>query len=282
MCRFTLYTGPPIALSTLLTEPSHSLIRQSYHCEERDEPLNGDGFGVAWYAPDAGPEPALFRSVTPAWSNRNLKSLARVVKSPCVLAHVRAATRGEVSEANCHPFAFGRYAFMHNGDVGGFSALRRPLLGELGARAFQLIEGRTDSEHLFATFIDELEKESEGGAQGMLRALRGAMRRVLDLAAKWAPGEHSYLNLAVSDGEAAVVCRYTSDAPERADSLYVHDGGRYECSDGLCRMVAPDEQGAVIVSSERLSADPGWSAVPVNHSVTLRAGVALTIEPLSW
>ena len=44
MCRFTLYLGPPVRLSTLLIEPSHSLIQQSFHAEERSEPLNGDGF----------------------------------------------------------------------------------------------------------------------------------------------------------------------------------------------------------------------------------------------
>ena len=48
MCRFTLYLGPPVRLSTLLTEPEHSLILQSFHAAERDEPLNGDGFGIGW------------------------------------------------------------------------------------------------------------------------------------------------------------------------------------------------------------------------------------------
>ena len=55
MCRFTLYLGPPVRLSTLLIEPSHSLIQQSFHAEERSEPLNGDGFGVGWYAPGITP-----------------------------------------------------------------------------------------------------------------------------------------------------------------------------------------------------------------------------------
>lgn len=157
MCRFTMYLGPPVRLSTLLVEPAHSLIHQSYHAEERAEPLNGDGFGVGWYAPDLEERPGLFRSVSPAWNNRNLGSLSRVVCSPCVLAHVRAATKGmEVSESNCHPFEHGRYLFMHNGSVGSFTQLRRPLLASLSDRAFQLLRGSTDTEHLFAVFVDEL------------------------------------------------------------------------------------------------------------------------------
>ena len=93
MCRFTFYLGRPIRLSSLITDPSHSVIRQSFQAQEREEPLNGDGFGVAWYAPEHSDEPAVFKSVTPAWSNRNLRDLARVVASHCILAHVRAATQ---------------------------------------------------------------------------------------------------------------------------------------------------------------------------------------------
>ncbi len=46
MCRFLAYRGAPIAMSKLLYEPKNSLIHQSYHAQEREEPLNGDGFGV--------------------------------------------------------------------------------------------------------------------------------------------------------------------------------------------------------------------------------------------
>ncbi len=150
VCRFTFYRGTPIALSSLITEPTNSLIHQSFHSHEREEPLNGDGFGVAWYA-DGRPEPALFRSITPAWSNRNLRELAAVVRSSCILAHVRAATQQtDVMEPNCHPFKRGGIAFMHNGDIGGFRKLRRPLIDSLSDAAYQGIAGSTDSEHFFA------------------------------------------------------------------------------------------------------------------------------------
>ena len=69
-------------IGTLLLEPSHSLIRQSTHAAEREEPLNGDGFGVAWYVPDLSPEPGVFHSVRPAWNNPNLFNLARVTVGP--------------------------------------------------------------------------------------------------------------------------------------------------------------------------------------------------------
>ena len=46
MCRFVAYLGQEITLSSLVTEPDHSLIHQSYDSNERSEPLNGDGSGV--------------------------------------------------------------------------------------------------------------------------------------------------------------------------------------------------------------------------------------------
>ena len=35
MCRFAMYLGPPIQLSALVTEPSNSIIHQSYDAQER-------------------------------------------------------------------------------------------------------------------------------------------------------------------------------------------------------------------------------------------------------
>ncbi len=98
----------------------------------------------------------MFRAITPAWNNTNLQSLARVTCSGCILAHVRAATMGAAAaELNCHPFTAGPYAFMHNGDVAGFSAIRRSMLERLSDEAFASIRGNTDSEHVFALFQDQ-------------------------------------------------------------------------------------------------------------------------------
>ncbi|MGK0298246.1 MAG: glutamine amidotransferase [Gammaproteobacteria bacterium] len=104
----------------------HCLIRQSVNSYEREEQLNGDGFGVGWNEPDHSEQPAVFRSITPAWNNRNLHNLSRVIASTSIFAHVRAATQTSgVNEANYHPFRYGKYLFVHNGDVGNFQKVRR-------------------------------------------------------------------------------------------------------------------------------------------------------------
>jgi len=263
MCRFTLYLGPSIALASLLTEPRHSLIQQSHAARERSSPLNGDGFGVAWYAPGQA-IPGLYRNVRPAWNDQNLAHLARVVESRAILAHVRAASPGlPVTQLNCHPFVHGPWAFAHNGLLGGFASVRRPLLASLSERAFHAVRGSTDSEHLFALFLDELgEADTRPSDEALLAALRRAVARALALVDEHAPGAHSFLNLCATDGERAVVCRSNSaDAPYH-DSLYVNTGRRYSCEDGRCRMLAAErDEGARLISSERLSDDPGWRAL---------------------
>jgi predicted glutamine amidotransferase len=283
MCRFVAYLGPRIPLASLLTEPRNSLIRQSSHAAERDEPLNGDGFGLAWYDPSVGVAPGIFRSTTPAWANENLHDLARMVSSRCLFAHVRAASyASSVTELNCHPFRYGRYAFMHNGEVGGFSRVRRALVSGLSDDSFGVIRGSTDSEHVFALFLDTLPQrdvrlEPEVLAQG----LRETVERVSELTLGHASGEPSYLNLAVTDGECVVACRHTDDRDHAGESLYVHAGQRYECVGGVCQMIDPETGGgAVIVSSERLSDDDGWRPIPRNHLALIDAAGGSRVESL--
>jgi glutamine amidotransferase len=271
MCRFTFYLGEPIRLSALVTEPEHSLIHQSFDSREREEPLNGDGFGVAWYVPGLADEPGRFRSVSPAWNNASLHEIARVVTSPCVLAHVRAATQQlAVTELNCHPFVFGRWSFMHNGDIGGFCRLRRSLLAELSDERFDSIRGSTDSEHLFAVLLDELALENANpDAEAICRAFQRGLDRVRSLMLKLAPGEQMYVNAVLTNGRDAVACRYTTDDPDAGSSLHLNQGQRYVCENGVCRMLDTINSGSVIVSSEPLSDDAGWTTFEPNSMALL-------------
>jgi len=282
MCRFMLYLGAPLRLSALLLDPEHSLIHQSAHSRERREPTNGDGFGVAWYPQEGGGAPARLRFVTPAWSNANLRAVAPVVSSGCILAHVRAASRGfSAGEANCHPFVSGSLAFMHNGDVGGFPRLRRALLGSLSEAAFEAIEGQTDSEHAFAVFLDHLAPAGPAPGAGELAAALERTIASLVERSRAVDGGESYLNFAVATGTAAAVSRFTTRDGHDGESLYYSRGRRYACVDGVCRMLpAESERAAVIVSSEPLSADPSWRSIPRNHVLAFELGGDADSRPL--
>lgn len=284
MCRFALYLGEEIRIRALVTEPVNSIIHQSYDSHERSEPLNGDGFGIAWYPPGGDDDPALFRSTSPAWSNQNLKEIARVTPTRCLLAHVRAATPGlPVIDLNCHPFAHGRLTFMHNGDLGGFRALRRRLLAGLSDEAFGSIEGSTDSEHIFAVLLDRLRDAGGDGEDetGRLeRAMEATIGTVEALRRETAPDAPALLNLVACDGERAVVTRYASGRLP-PNSLYYSTGRMYHCERRHCRMEdMGDAHAAVIVASEPLDDRSRWVPVAPGHLLTVGPDLAVSTRPI--
>lgn len=278
MCRFVSYLGPKLRLAELVTEPSHSLVHQSHHAEERVEPLNGDGFGVAWFVPHLSPAPAVFRSIHPAWSNRCLHDLCRVTESPCILAHVRAASPGfPVVETNCHPFAGGGLASMHNGCVEGFSRFKRKLLSELSDEAYTAIEGTTDSEHVFALFRDHYAR-LEPGTASMATALTATIKQIVGYAQVAGVTEPITLNVVVTDGTQTVVSRYAS--ADKPPSLYVHAIAPGENSGMWKRSRDKPTEPAVWVSSERLSETGEWQKVPANHMVLVDSNRTAAFRPI--
>jgi predicted glutamine amidotransferase len=84
MCRWLAYSGSPIKLEELLVKRDRSLIDQSLHAREGATTTNGDGFGVGWYG--ASETPTVYRSVHPAWNDRNLRELAAGITSPLFFA----------------------------------------------------------------------------------------------------------------------------------------------------------------------------------------------------
>lgn len=147
MCRMFAYVGAPVWLDSLLIEPSSSLVSQSLAAREAKTVVNGDGCGIGWYG--ERDLPGLYRDTRPAWSDANLASLCRQIRSGLFLAHVRSATSGEVSRANCHPFALGRTLFMHNGQIGGYERVRRQIDALVPDTHYAARRGTGDSEAIF-------------------------------------------------------------------------------------------------------------------------------------
>ena len=274
MCRFVLYMGPKIRMSSLVTEPDHSIIVQSYHSKERSEPLNGDGFGVAWYPLDRK-KPAVFKSISPAWNDQNLISLSKAIKSRCVLAHVRAASPGlPVSQGNCHPFVWERYSFMHNGNIDGFQQLKRKMRGLLTDKSYNWINGSTDSETLFALFVDHLSQllaqENKTPevkipmVQYLLKALKCTIQTVEELCHQLGLSAACQLNLVVTDGKSAVISRYASQGLI-PNSLHVLKNHRYYCEKGQIILEETQQQASIVVASEPLTQSTSWKNVEENH-----------------
>ncbi len=284
MCRFLVYRGREIFMSDLLIRSEQSLIRQSFKAREREEPLNGDGFGLGWYAPDVDPTPCVFTSVTPAWSNRNLHRLAEKIRSNCVFAHVRAASPGAlVTELNCHPFQYRQFLWMHNGRIPQFSRVRRKIREHLDDEFYNHIEGTTDSEHAFALFLHRLRRHlSDYNLARLARTMIGTIRK-LDAWTRAADvGQPSFFNFALTDGQNIVATRYVSEDTIEPESLYVARGERFESREGRYDMVAAQHQvSAVIIASEPLTDDrDDWQPVPRNHVVTVSPELDVRFAPI--
>lgn len=245
MCRWAAYRGTPIPLEQIVSAPGHSLIDQSHHANQAKTATNGDGFGIAWYG--ERPEPGLYRDVLPAWSDCNLKSLARQIRSPLFLAHVRASTGGATSRDNCHPFVQGRWSFMHNGQIAGFEQIRRPMEAALSDKHYRARHGTTDSELLFLLALEfGLETDPAG-------AFAEAIRFALAESARAGIRELVRFTAAFSDGDALYAIRYATDA--HAPTLY---------SAPMCGGL-----GHCLVSEPFLDTDAKWHEIPAGSLVTL-------------
>lgn len=255
MCRWVGYLGSPISPRELLHDPRYSLIEQSRRQAPNMEIPNGDGTGLGWYEHRA--EPALFRSITPAWGDENLLELATEIRTRAFLAHVRAGTGTPVQQTNCHPFRYRNWLFVHNGHVAEYSALRRDLLFAVHPDLFGNIAGSTDSEvlfHLALTF--GLTDDPITGIARMAGFVEAAA------AAAGVAEPALQMTVGVSDGERLYAARYAS-GPE-VNTLYVNEDPQ------SVRMLYPHDEGvahfaddARVVVSEPLTRLPGaWREVP--------------------
>lgn len=269
MCRFLAYKGSSIVLDELLYEPENSLIKQSYKAKEMEEPLNGDGFGLGWYDDELSNKPGVFCSVRPAWNNKNLRSIAPIIQSECFFAHVRAASVGDVTKMNCHPFRYKNYLMMHNGGIKQFGKIKRPIIDALSEERFQWLDGQTDSQHVFALLLDHLlDGKNNPGPQNYLDAFCKTFEKIENLKERFGISEPSYLNLMITDGNLVVGSRYVTDSDKEPRSLYHSEGARYECKDGKCLMNkdCPEQDKSVLIVSEKLNEQENeWHEVPKNH-----------------
>lgn len=283
MCRFLAYKGNDILMADLLMKAEHSLITQSINSRERDEPLNGDGFGVGWYL-ENDPVPCFFTSVVPAWSNANLHRISEKIRSSCFFAHVRAATSGlMVSDVNCHPFQHKRFLWMHNGMIGPIDKIRRRMRDSLSDEHYDIILGTSDSEHAFAVFLEALGKNKENPS---MENMEEAMVTTIEKILKWSHDVNddspTYLNFAVTDGDKMLVSRFVSHDGEEPPSLYVSCGSTFELYNGDFRM-RRDSQGAqtALVSSEPLtSVREDWVKVPRNHLLLISPENRVEMKPI--
>ncbi len=256
MCRLLAYSGEPIFLEELICKPEHSLVRQSMRADEAKVTTNGDGFGIGWYTGlNDRPEPGVYREVTPAWSDENLLALCAAVRSPLFFAHVRATTGTSVARHNCHPFRYGKYLFIHNGQIGDYQKVRRQLESSLPDELYATRKGATDSELMFLLAIAQLNR-----ANNVVAAVESMLSNVCEAMAEKSVTAPLRFAAAISDGEKIYAFRFSTD--DKPPTLYVNrcEGGTIVASEPLQDRACPKcpewtavkANGAVVVHGERV------------------------------
>ncbi|MFC4947635.1 ergothioneine biosynthesis protein EgtC [Pseudonocardia sp. GCM10023141] len=239
MCRHLAYLGPPVTLASLVLEPKHGLLHQSYAPADMrgGGTVNADGFGAGWY-PERGAPAARYRSASPIWSDTAFASLAGATRSGAVLAAVRSATTGmPVTAEAAAPFTEGRWLFSHNGVVRGWPASVATLAAQLPVTDLLTLDAPTDAALLWALVRHRLRA---GAAPG------SALGEVLHAVAAAAPD--SRLNLLLTDGDTI-----WATAWDHALSVHVTDD-------------------VAFVASEPIDPHWRWTPVPDRHLVVARPG----------
>jgi predicted glutamine amidotransferase len=253
MCRWIAYRGETIPLEHYVTAPAHSLIEQSLRALESTAATNGDGFGLGWYGEH--PEPGLYREVRPAWSDENLRYLCRHIHSHLFFAHVRSATGTPTTRPNCHPFASGRWLFMHNGVIGNWKRVRRRVEALIPDALYGSRVGTTDSEAIFLAIL------GAGADRDPLEATRRTLEAATEIANSGGYHDPLRFTAALADGENLYAFRYAAN--DAANTLYYRV-----------------DQASVVLASEPLDNDRAvWTPVPDNHLLVARPKRPVELMP---
>jgi predicted glutamine amidotransferase len=271
MCRWMAWLGQPVLIDELLFKTERGIVDQSLHARMGAEPTNGDGFGLGWYG--SGDGPAVYRSVSPAWADANLRELAAHLESPLFLAHVRAAIGSPVQQTNCHPFRHGRWLFVHNGYVADLDAMRRDLMLAIDPALFAGVQGSTDTEIVFNLAL------THGLDEDPIAALERTVGLIEDTARRHGIAGAVQATFGVSDGDSLWAVRYATEG--RARSLFasadVDAVRRLHPDNPRLHRLSPDDR---LIVSEPFSDLPGvWQEIPEATAVTVRRGGVLEQQP---
>jgi len=262
MCRLLGYLGSSIQLDRILTKPEHSLITQSYKPQEMTSGfLNADGFGMGWYDLEQDPLPYSYRNTMPIWNDVNIPQLGRYIESSCYLAYIRSATStSSIALNNCQPFSYQNILFIHNGFIDDFrETLYRPIRNQLSDVAYKNLEGTTDSEHIFAMIVDQLEGDRN---LTLDRALKNTLVMLADMA-----NENNLelsANIVLSNGKELTACRY-ANRKETPSLYYIKDNSEYS--------------NAVIIASEPLF-EGDWISCPEGSLIGVGEDLEISVNSI--
>lgn len=248
-------------------------------------------------------------------TDEGFKSICANTASLAVLAHIRAASGfTAIGDFNNHPYGFGRWAFMHNGQIAHWTLIKQEFVHEISDDTLALVKGTTDSEHFGALIFDILCKivgpkawEQDIPVATVRDAVLKAIETTITIqlcaiqtynlnvanAQDRIELEPSPINFAISDGSKLVATRFHNHILEQPPTLYLSTvagstlnskfpGNPDGKDDGKKALKATKDHGAsVIISSEPITYRPDdWKLIDKNTIVTVDSDMTLRSAPM--
>jgi len=237
---------------------------------------NPDGWGVAYYL---GGAPHVIKSVATAVSDELFRRVSGVVTSETVLAHVRKATQGSMTILDTHPFQYGSWVMVHNGNIANFPELRPTLLARVPPVLRRFILGHTDSEVLFYLLLAKMADRADLDRRGypledLAIAARETIAEVCALAGELCGDEfadalsNNFLTFVVTNGQTMLAHQggkslhcstHKRHCPERETCPYFAEECERPVDDGFVSHL--------IFSSEPLQGDNVWEPMQLGELI---------------
>lgn len=261
MCRlFAIKSKETNAVFPHLVEDHNALIRQSVE--------NPHGWGLAFYQED---QAFILKSDKTAHLCSRFLSVSKSLKAQTVLAHIRKATVGFQKIENSHPFRFGNWTFVHNGNIKGFDRIKHLILEEIAPSLRKNIKGDTDSEVVFFLILSVLFKKigricDEIPSKDVVASINEACARICAVAGELCPNDkaeatENFLTFMLSNGS----------------TIWAHQGGKH-----LYYRLSHEASGEltdITFSSEPLNSSQLWSPLGFRDIAVVDKKLGFTLIP---
>lgn len=157
---------------------------------------------------------------------------------------------------------------MHNGWIPYFEKIKRQIHHLLEDDIYNWIKGTTDSELIFALFLQLSKQKKIKNSQDIHTVLLEALTLITNLVKKNHQKAVCYFNICITNGKHLVAFRYCTSSQAKPETMY------------FCRNKnSPSD--CVIIASEKLSTkEIEWKIIPRNHSLLIESDFKLSLKEL--
>ena len=261
MCRlFAMKSRKVNAVFPYLVEDHNALIHQSVS--------NPHGWGLAYYQDN---QAVILKSEKTAYQCSQFRSVSESLVADTVLAHIRKATVGFRKIENSHPFRFGVWTFVHNGNIKGFDSIKRFILQEIDPSLVDHIQGDTDSEAFFFLILSFLYRRgilsSENiNTQHVVTCIKEACAKICEFAGELCP-----------DDRAEATENFLTFLLSNGNTIWAHQGGKH-----LYYHLSYHDDGHledITFSSEPLNTLKAWEPMKFRDIAVVDHSLGLSLFP---